>query len=88
MKAEIWSKTHCPYCVKAKALLDQLNIPYTEYVIGASAEGLKPNQQAATREQLLARLPTAKTVPQIWLDGRHVGGCDDLHAEHKAGKLG
>lgn len=87
MQAEIWSKTTCPYCVKAKQLLSQLNVPFTEYVIGGSESSLEPHQKVGTREQLLARMPTAKTVPQIWINHTHVGGCDDLYAAHANGTL-
>lgn len=87
MQAEIWSKTTCPYCVKAKRLLTQLNIPFTEYVIGATTDQLSSDQVCATREQLLTRLPSAKTVPQIWINGTHMGGCDDLYAAHANGSL-
>lgn len=64
----IWSKPQCPYCVKAKKLLDHSGIKYEERVI----------TQGWTREQLLAEVPDAKTVPQIFLHGQHVGGYDDL----------
>lgn len=89
MKAEIYTKTICPYCVRAKKLLTQLNIPYDEYIISAGMGESPPavNQYYVTREQLLERAPHAKTVPQIWIDGRHVGGCDDLEAEIQSGKL-
>lgn len=70
MKAEIWTKDNCPYCVRAKALLQQKGIEYEEHVIG----------QSATREQLLERAPHAKTVPQIWLDGNYIGGYTELAA--------
>lgn len=90
MKAEIWTKDMCPYCVKAKRILRDLNIPYDEYKISAGMGEAppEPNQYYVTRDQLLERLPTAKTVPQIWIDGRHVGGCDNLEAEVKAGTVG
>jgi glutaredoxin len=68
MKAEIWSKDNCPYCVKAKALLEQKGVEYREHVIGKDV----------TREQLLERVPNARTVPQIWLDGNHIGGYTEL----------
>ena len=89
MQAEIYTKDFCPYCVKAKALLIELNIPYTEYKIstGMNETKAEPNQYYVTRAQLLEKLPTAKTVPQIWIDGRHVGGCDDLHAAHARGEI-
>lgn len=89
MKAEIWTKDMCPYCVKAKQILQDLNIPYDEYKISLGMGEDKPaaNQYFVTRAQLLEKLPTARTVPQIWMDGRHVGGCDDLEAEVRAGKI-
>jgi glutaredoxin 3 len=89
MKAEIYSKDTCPYCDRAKELLTKLNIPYDEYTIsaGMGESVARSNQYFVTRAQLLERLPTAKTVPQIWIDGRHVGGCDNLEAEVKAGKI-
>jgi glutaredoxin 3 len=87
MKAEIWTKMVCPYCVKAKQILTQLNIPYDEYIISAGMGESAPatNQYYVTREQLWERLPTAKTVPQIWIDGKLIGGCDQLEAQVKQG---
>lgn len=90
MQAEIYTKDMCPYCVKAKQLLDKLNIPYTEYKISAGFDEMQPqpNQFYVTKADLLHKLPTAKTVPQIWIDGRHIGGCDDLYAAHARGEFG
>lgn len=80
MKAEIYTKDYCTYCTKAKALLNAKGVQYTEYLI--TAENMNKagdtNQQFATREQLLERAPHARTVPQIWLDGQHIGGYTDL----------
>lgn len=89
MKAEIYSKTMCPYCVRAKNLLKELNIPYVEYIISAGMGEGPPeaNQQYVTRETLLERFPAAKTVPQIWIDGEHVGGWDELSAKHRRGEI-
>lgn len=78
MKAEIWTKTNCPFCVRAKRLLIDNNIPYTEYVLVAEDEKVGPGQKKVTKDDLLKRYPEAKTVPQIWLDGRHVGGFTEL----------
>lgn len=88
MKAEIYTKTMCPYCVRAKELLTQLNIPYSEYMISTGMHESAPatNQFYVTRAQLLERAPAAKTVPQIWIDHEYVGGFDDLHAAVQAGK--
>ena len=69
MKAELYTKPSCSYCVKAKELLNERQIPYTEKVIG----------QDATKEELLSILPNAKTVPQIWVDKKHIGGYTDLY---------
>jgi len=68
MKATIWSKDMCPYCDRAKALLKQKGIEFEERKIG----------NGWSREQLLESVPSARTVPQIFLDGQHVGGYDDL----------
>lgn len=82
MKAIIYSKEHCPYCVRAKSLLDKLGIEYDEFIIGdVGSKTLNANQQWATREDLLERAPNARTVPQIWLDGEHVGGYTELAAK-------
>jgi glutaredoxin len=68
MRAEIWTKENCPYCVRAKALFNQKGVEYEEKIIGRDT----------TREQLLERVPHAKTVPQIWLDGEYIGGYTEL----------
>lgn len=77
-KVEIYTKWHCPYCVSAKALLAGKGIAFAEYDI--SMGGPK-------RTEMLERVPGASTVPQILIDGRPVGGSDDLHALERAGKL-
>lgn len=89
MQAEIWTKTHCPYCVTAKNILNELNIPYREFIVssGLNEGTLSENQQYVTRDDLLAKYPEAKTVPQIWIDGEHVGGCIDLQAEVAKGRF-
>ena len=83
MKAEIWTKPNCPYCVKAKNLFNIKGVEYNEVLIGldesASVE-LAPNQRIETREALLERVPNARTVPQIWLDDNYVGGYTELAA--------
>ena len=69
MKAIVWSKTPCPYCDQAKALLKQRGIEYEERNI---TEG------TWTREQLLEAVPNARTVPQIFLDEQLIGGFNEL----------
>ena len=68
MKAIVWTKNACPFCVQAKALLEQQGIEYEEKKIGTEY----------TREQLLEAVPTARTVPEIFLDGELVGGFTEL----------
>ena len=89
MKAEIWSKTTCPWCDRAKTILTQLNIPYEEFIIsvGFDEKTSNPNQRYVTKADLLEKLPTAKTVPQIWVDGKHIGGCTDLEEAIRAGEI-
>lgn len=70
MTAIIWSKDHCAFCDQAKALLTQQGIQFTEHKIG----------HGYTREQLLEAVPTARTVPQIFLDDKLVGGFTELKA--------
>lgn len=71
MKALVWSKLNCSYCDRAKALLQQKNIEYEERIIGIKW----------TKENLLESVPTARTVPQIFIDGVYVGGYDQLKAK-------
>lgn len=75
---EIYTKWGCGYCVRAKALLDSKRVPYEEFdtTMGGPA-----------RAEMLRRAPGATTVPQIFIDGIHVGGSDDLAALDRAGKL-
>ena len=68
MSAIVWSKDACPYCEQAKALLTQKGITFEERKIGAGW----------TKEQLLEAVPTARTVPQIFLDDQLIGGFTEL----------
>jgi glutaredoxin 3 len=68
MKAIVWSKPNCPQCTSAKQLLKLNNIEYEEKNI---ADGHKI-------QDLLALVPNAKTMPQIWLDEEHIGGYLEL----------
>lgn len=77
-RAEIYTKKTCKYCNLAKKILAEHNISYQEYVINGEPQLLTENQHAVTREALLERYPEAKTVPQIWLDGQHIGGAEEL----------
>jgi len=70
MKAVVWSKDACPFCVQAKALLESRGIEFEERNVS----------EDWTKEQLLEAVPTARTLPQIFLDGQHIGGFTDLRA--------
>lgn len=65
----VWSKDGCPFCDRAVALLEHKQIDYELRKIGGEW----------TREQLLEAVPTAKTVPQIVIDGEQIGGFTELH---------
>jgi len=68
MKATVWSKYNCPYCDQAKALLKSKGIEFEEKKIG----------DGYTREELLEAVPGARTVPQIFLDDKLIGGFTEL----------
>jgi glutaredoxin 3 len=67
--AEVWSQPNCPACVKAKHLLDSLGISYVEKVIGVGG---------CTKEDFFARVPNARSVPQIFLNNEYIGGLVQL----------
>ena len=67
----VWSKYHCPYCDQAKALLTQQGVKFEERKIG----------DGYTREELLEAVPNARTVPQVFLDDKLIGGFQELN-EH------
>ncbi len=77
-KIELYSSTRCPYCVKAKALLDEKGVSYQLIDITDDEEA---------RKNLVAKANGLRTVPQIFIDERHIGGCDDLYALERAGEL-
>jgi glutaredoxin 3 len=72
----IYTKSWCPYCDAAKALLKRKRVAFEEIAVRTPAD------QAA-----MAAKAGSSTVPQIWIGTRHVGGCDDLHALDSAGEL-
>lgn len=74
---EIFTKFACPFCYRAKALLDSKGVAYKEL----DASG------GPVRDDMLARSNGRTTVPQIFVNGHHVGGCDDLVALEAAGRL-
>lgn len=67
--AEVWSQTNCPACTEAKKLLENYGIKYAERMIGINGY---------TKKDLIDKVPTARSVPQIFLDGKYVGGLMEL----------
>ncbi|GAB4392103.1 MAG: glutaredoxin 3 [Gammaproteobacteria bacterium] len=76
-KVEIYTTATCPYCYKAKQLLDNKHVKYIEIPVDTQPEKRQEMQQRGGRH----------TVPQIFIDGKAIGGCDDLHALDAKGKL-
>lgn len=77
-KVEIYTKYGCPYCARAKALLDGKGVQYEETDISGGG---------AKREEMLGRANGRTTVPQVFIDGRHIGGSDDLAELNARGGL-
>jgi glutaredoxin 3 len=75
---EIYTWQSCPYCIRAKALLKSKGVEFTEY----SVDG---DEQA--RSAMAKRANGRRSVPQIFIDDAHIGGCDDLHDLDYSGKL-
>lgn len=77
-KVEIYTSPLCGYCHAAKRLLKQKGVPFSEVDILA-----EPNRKA----EMIKRANGGRTVPQVFVGETHVGGCDDLYALDRAGKL-
>jgi glutaredoxin 3 len=75
---EIYTKTFCPYCWRAKLLLESKGVEYQEIAVDFGGE---------VRQAMIQRASGRTTVPQIFIGEIHVGGCDDLMALDRAGKL-
>lgn len=75
---DMYTKFACPFCVRAKHLLQKKGVTFNEHDI---------TMGGPKREEMLARAPLARTVPQIFIGDVHVGGSDDLVALEEAGKL-
>lgn len=73
----IYTRDGCPYCVRAKALLEQKGVAYQEH--NASLD-------PSVRQEMMAR-SGRNTFPQVFVNGQHLGGCDDIHALDAQGKL-
>jgi glutaredoxin 3 len=77
-RVEIYTKFGCPYCARAKQLLEQKGVDYEEFEI---------NSVPGKRDEMLGRSNGRTTVPQIFIDGLHVGGSDDLAELERSGRL-
>ncbi len=76
-KITIYTTSVCPYCVRAKALFDRKSLKYEEVNVEDQQE----------RDKMIEKAGGRRTVPQIFIGSIHVGGCDDLYALEKEGKL-
>jgi glutaredoxin 3 len=77
-RIEIYSSPLCGYCHAAKRLLTHKGVAFTEY---------DTLTDPAAKAEMMRRASGRRTVPQIFIDDRHIGGCDDLHALDRAGGL-
>jgi glutaredoxin 3 len=77
-KVEIYTWRTCPFCIRAKGLLKQKKVNFTEYAIDGDE---------AARAQMAKRANGRRSLPQIFIDDQHVGGCDDIYELDARGKL-
>lgn len=77
-KVEIYTWSMCPFCIRAKALLDQKAAAYTEYCIDGDN---------VARMEMSERANGQTSLPQIFINDQHIGGCDDLYALEAEGKV-
>ncbi len=75
---EIYTWTYCPFCIRAKALLEKKGVSFQEHCI----DGDQP-----AREKMAQRANGKSSLPQIFINDHHVGGCDDIHALEAQGEL-
>ncbi len=77
-EVEMYMTMFCPYCSRARALLQQKGVGFVEIDIAEEPE---------RRAEMIKRAGGRRTVPQIFINGEHIGGCDDLVALDRAGRL-
>ncbi|HWI27611.1 MAG TPA: glutaredoxin 3 [Stellaceae bacterium] len=77
-RVEIYSTMFCPYCARAKGLLEKKGVDYINIDV---------IENTAKRDEMVERAGGRQTVPQIFIDGEHIGGSDELYALDHAGKL-
>lgn len=75
---EIYTWTWCPFCIRAKDLLEKKGVNFTEYCIDGDE---------MARAKMTERANGRRSLPQIFINNRHIGGCDDLYALEAQGKL-
>ncbi|GAB0109931.1 glutaredoxin 3 [Pseudoalteromonas distincta] len=77
-KVVLYTKAYCPFCQRALSLLNSKGVEFTNYDIGVQPE---------LRDEMIAKAGGASTVPQIFINDEHIGGCDDMMAIEAQGKL-
>jgi glutaredoxin 3 len=75
---EIYTWRTCPFCIRAKELLNEKGVEFTEYAIDGDE---------AARSKMAQRAGGRRSVPQIFIDDQHIGGCDDIHDLELRGEL-
>lgn len=78
VRVEIYSSLFCPYCARARSLLQRKGVAFTDVDI---------MEDTSKRDEMTARAGGRTSVPQIFIDGEHIGGSDELYALDRAGKL-
>jgi len=79
-KVVIYSKTYCPYCTRAKGLFKELSVPAEVIELDQRGDG-------SDIQQTLTTITGSRTVPQVFIGGKFIGGCDDTMAAYSSGKL-
>ena len=77
-QVEMYTTGWCPYCAMAKALLARKGVEFAEISL---------DEEPGRRAEMIERAHGGRTVPQIFIDGEHIGGCDDMVALDRSGKL-
>jgi glutaredoxin 3 len=77
MSAVIYTTRFCPFCVRAKQLFDDKSVSYKEIAV---------DNDPALRQEMMKK-SGRHTVPQIWINDKHIGGCDELYTLQRSGKL-
>jgi glutaredoxin 3 len=77
-KVEVYTWSTCPFCIRAKALLKNKGVDFVEYSIDGDEDA---------RDKMSERANGKRSLPQIFINDLHIGGCDDIHALNAQGKL-